>query len=123
MPLYSIVVPVYNAEKSLRILHDRIDKVFDEVIKEPFELILVDDCSKDSSYQVIRELVSEDCRVKGVQLAVNHGQQKAVLCGLGYASGDFVITMDDDPFVQLEKGYKKINVFDFLLDDDALSKL
>ena len=94
--LYSIVVPVYNSEKSLRILHDRLDKVFAEVICEPFELILVDDCSKDSSYKIIRELCAEDSRVKGVQLAVNHGQQKAVLCGLRYAKGDFVITMDDD---------------------------
>ncbi len=96
MPLYSIVIPVYNAEKSLRILYSQIAEVFDEEIKEPFELILVDDCSKDSSYKVIRELVEEDNRVKGVQLAVNHGQQKAVLCGISYATGDFVITMDDD---------------------------
>jgi dolichol-phosphate mannosyltransferase/undecaprenyl-phosphate 4-deoxy-4-formamido-L-arabinose transferase len=96
MFLYSIVVPVYNSEKSLRILHDRIAKVFDEEIHSQFELILVDDCSKDSSYGVILELTKEDPRVKGIQLAVNHGQQKAVLCGMSYALGDYVITMDDD---------------------------
>ena len=96
MPLYSIVVPVYNSEKSLPILYERIAKVFDEQLREQFELILVDDCSKDSSYKVIRAIASEDSRVTGVQLAVNHGQQKAVLCGFGYASGDYVITMDDD---------------------------
>ncbi len=96
MSLYSIVVPVYNSERSLRILHDRIVKVFDEVICSPFEMILVDDCSKDSSYAVILDLIKEDPRVKGVQLSVNHGQQKAVLCGMNYVSGDYVITMDDD---------------------------
>lgn len=96
MSLYSIVVPVYNSEKSLEILYKRVLCVFENVIHEDFELILVDDYSKDSSYKIIRKLVSEDSRVKGIQLSVNHGQQRAVLCGFHYVSGDFVITMDDD---------------------------
>ncbi len=96
MALYSIVVPVYNSEKSLGILYERIAAVFDGTLHAPFELILVDDCSKDSSYKVIKELVNKDSRVRGIQLSVNHGQQKAVMCGLAHVSGDFVITMDDD---------------------------
>ena len=96
MSLYSIVVPVYNSEKSLKTLYERVRKVFDETMHEDFELILVDDCSKDSSYAVVRELNNADKRVKGVQLAVNHGQQRAVMCGFSYVSGDYVITMDDD---------------------------
>ncbi len=96
MARYSIVVPVYNSEKSLEILYSRIAAVFDEQLHQPFELILVDDCSRDNSYQVIRRLAAADSRVKGIQLAVNHGQQKAVLCGFHYVSGDYVITMDDD---------------------------
>ncbi len=96
MPLYSIVIPVYNSEKSLEILHERLVKVFDDQIKQPFELILVDDCSNDDSYKVIKKLIKKDSRVKAIQLAVNHGQQKAVLCGFRYVHGDFVITMDDD---------------------------
>ena len=92
MPLYSVVIPVYNSEKSLELLYERISKTFDEVIKQPFELILVDDCSADSSYKIIRELSEKDGRVKGV----NHGQQKAVLCGFRYAKGDYIVTMDDD---------------------------
>ena len=96
MSLYSIVVPVYNSEKSLEILYERISKVFDEQLKQPFELILVDDCSADASFQVIRGLVAKDSRVRGIQLSVNHGQQKAVLCGFRYVTGDYVITMDDD---------------------------
>lgn len=96
MALYSVVVPVYNSENSLEILYERIAKVFDEQLHEPFELILVDDCSGDSSYQVVKSLVARDSRVKGVQLAVNHGQQKAVLCGFHYVKGDYIITMDDD---------------------------
>ena len=96
MALYSVVVPVYNSENSLEILYERIAKVFDEQLHQPFELILVDDCSGDSSYQVVKSLVARDSRVKGVQLAVNHGQQKAVLCGFHYVKGDYIITMDDD---------------------------
>ncbi len=96
MSLYSVVIPVYNSEKSLPIVYERISSVFDNTLGEPFELILVDDCSKDSSYAVIRELIAKDPRVKGIQLAVNHGQQKAVLCGMSCVSGDYVITMDDD---------------------------
>ena len=95
MPKYSVVVPVYNAESSLEILYQRIVRVFDE-LELLFELILVDDCSGDRSYQIIRRLVSADQRVKGIQLSVNHGQQKAVLCGFHYVTGDYVITMDDD---------------------------
>lgn len=96
MALYSIVIPVYNSEKSLEILYQRIATVFDEKLKAPFELILVDDCSTDASYEVVRRLALVDSRVRGVQLAVNHGQQKAVLCGFHYVTGDYVITMDDD---------------------------
>lgn len=96
MPTYSVVVPVYNSEKSLEILYARVRDVFDNIICRPFELILVDDCSKDSSFMIICELTKKDSRVKGIQLALNHGQQKAVLCGMNYASGDFIVTMDDD---------------------------
>ena len=96
MYLYSIVIPVFNAENSLNLLYSRIKKVFETVVEMPFELILVDDCSQDNSYQVISELTKKDNRVTGIQLAKNHGQQKAVLCGIRYAKGDFIITMDDD---------------------------
>lgn len=96
MALYSIVVPVYNSELSLVPLYERINAVFEEVLKQDYELILVDDCSHDSSYAVVKQLAARDSRVKGVQLAVNHGQQKAVLCGFNYVNGDYVITMDDD---------------------------
>lgn len=56
MSLYSVVVPVYNSEHTLEELYRRLEKVFREVIKEDFELILVDDGSKDRSFEVMREL-------------------------------------------------------------------
>ena len=93
---YSIVVPVYNSSKTLDELYNRIKDVFENVIHQEFELILVNDASKDGSDDVLKRLNRMDDRVKYIDLARNHGQQKAVLCGIEHSDGDFVITMDDD---------------------------
>jgi glycosyltransferase involved in cell wall biosynthesis len=94
--LYSIVVPVYNSAATLDELYNRIKIEFETVIQEDFELILVDDFSRDSSFAVIKRLSSMDERVKYIRLAKNHGQQKAVLCGIEHTKGDYIITLDDD---------------------------
>lgn len=96
MSLYSVVVPVYNSENTLNELYDRVKNVFDEVMHEEFELILVDDGSKDRSYEVMETLHQKDSRVKIIQQARNFGQHPALLCGFQYVNGDFIITMDDD---------------------------
>lgn len=96
MSLYSIVVPVYNSEHTLEELHERLTAVFENVVKEDFELILVDDSSKDKSFSVMEQLRKKDSRVKIIQMAKNFGQHPALLCGFSYCKGDFVITMDDD---------------------------
>lgn len=96
MSLYSIVVPVYNSEHTLEELYDRLRNTFETVLKEPFELILVDDSSHDHSFAVMEQLRARDRRVKIVQMAKNFGQPAAVLCGCSIAKGDFVVTMDDD---------------------------
>ena len=69
MSLYSIVVPVYNSEKTLEELYTRIRDVFDHTMKENFELILVDDSSRDNSYEVMEKLHKADSRVKIIQMA------------------------------------------------------
>ena len=92
---YSIVVPVFNSEQSLVELHQRITKVFDK-IRESFELILVDDCSRDNSWKVMQKLHDIDNRVKIIQLMRNFGQNNAIMCGFNYANGERVIVMDDD---------------------------
>ena len=96
MSRYSVVVPVYNSEHTLEALHERLCAVFDQVLKQDFELILVDDGSKDGSYALMQRLHALDSRVSIVQLARNFGQPAAILCGFARVSGDFVITMDDD---------------------------
>ena len=64
MSLYSVVVPVYNSEHTLGELYTRLEKVFRETLKEDFELILVDDGSKDRSYEIMTELREKDHRVR-----------------------------------------------------------
>ena len=115
MDLYSIVVPVYNSEHTLPKLHDRVRRVFDETLGFAFELILVDDHSRDRSWQVMKQLHDEDPRVKIIQLARNFGQPSATLCGFSYARGNYVITMDDDLQHQPEELPKMIR---YLLEHD-----
>jgi len=96
MSLYSVVVPVYNSELTLEELYERLKYVFEQEIKQDFELILVDDSSRDRSFEKMAMLREKDKRVKIIQMAKNFGQHPALLCGFRYAKGDFIITMDDD---------------------------
>ena len=93
--LYSIVVPVYKSEQSLRELYDRVAKVF-EGIRGDFELILVEDGGGDKSWEVMQSLREKDERVKIVRLTMNFGQHNALMCGFSFSSGDYVVTIDDD---------------------------
>jgi glycosyltransferase involved in cell wall biosynthesis len=91
----SVVVPVYKSGDILLKFHERLTAQL-ALLTEDWELILVDDCSPDDTWSKASELHFFDARVKCVRLARNHGQQHATLCGLGYASKSFVITIDDD---------------------------
>ena len=120
MSLYSVVVPVYNSEHTLEELYRRLEKVFREVIKEDFELILVDDGAKDRSFEVMTELRNKDQRVRIIQMARNFGQHPALLCGFAHVRGDFVVTMDDDLQHQPEELPKMVKVMRERDDVDAI---
>ena len=120
MSLYSVVVPVYNSDHTLYELYTRIKNVFENTVKEPFELILVDDGSKDDSFKKMEELRAMDKRVKIVQMARNFGQHPALLCGFSFVKGDFVITMDDDLQHPPEEIPKLINVMNERDDVDVI---
>ncbi|QEE16018.1 glycosyltransferase [Promethearchaeum syntrophicum] len=92
---YSVVIPVYNSETSLKELHSRLSKTF-ESITPNYELIFIDDCSKDNSWKILKELNLDDHKVKIIQLLKNSGQHNAILCGFNFSKGKFIITMDDD---------------------------
>lgn len=94
-PTFSIIAPVYNEEPIIHELHRRVSQVMDG-IGEPWELIIVDDGSRDRSLEVAMEVHAKDPRVHIVSFARNFGHQLAVTAGLDYAQGDAVIVIDAD---------------------------
>ena len=91
----SIVIPVYKAENCLHLLYDRL-KVSLETITPNFEIILVEDCGGDRSWEIICDLAKSDPRVKGIQFSRNFGQHYGITAGLDYCDGDWVVVMDCD---------------------------
>jgi polyisoprenyl-phosphate glycosyltransferase len=94
--VYSVVIPVYKSERILEDLYARLVKVFDSIIKEPYEILFIDDASPDGSWLKLQELHRKDARVKIIRLSKNFGQHCALMCGFNYVSGEYIITMDDD---------------------------
>ncbi len=91
----SIVVPVYNSEASLELLAGRIESVLG-TLYAPLELVLVNDCSSDGSWEVIERLQARHPWIHGIQLARNFGQHNALLCGIRAARYPLIVTIDDD---------------------------
>jgi glycosyltransferase involved in cell wall biosynthesis len=95
MALLSVVIPVYKAQECLRELYQRLRASL-ETITQDFEIVLVEDCGGDSSWEVIVEIASVDARVKGVQFSRNFGQHYGITAGLDYCNADWVVVMDCD---------------------------
>jgi len=91
----SYVIPVFDEEENIPELYAQILSVSEKINSE-FEIIFVDDCSRDTSLSIIKDLSTKDERVKYVAFAVNTGQSAAMYAGFQYASGDVIITMDAD---------------------------
>ena len=91
----SIVVPVFNEEDSLKALYERLSSVLD-AMGMPWEVILVDDGSRDGSTAIMRELNALDSRVHAIFLSRNFGHETASTAGLEAASGDWIVLMDAD---------------------------
>jgi undecaprenyl-phosphate 4-deoxy-4-formamido-L-arabinose transferase len=91
----SVVVPVYNSEGSLRELRDRLIPVL-ALITSLFEIILVNDGSRDSSFTIIQDLSQSEPQVRGINLMRNYGQHNALLCGIRAARYAIIVTIDDD---------------------------
>ena len=92
----SIVVPVYYNAPSLPTLRQRFDEVAKQLPQCEFEFIFVDDGSGDNSFDVLKELATQDARVKIVRLVRNFGSNAAILAGLAHAQGDCVVMITAD---------------------------
>jgi len=94
-PTISVVIPVYNSEKSLP---DLLTALTDELhkITSVYEIILINDGSKDDSWEVINSLITKYKHVCAINLMRNFGQHNALLCGIRQANYDLIVTLDDD---------------------------
>jgi glycosyltransferase involved in cell wall biosynthesis len=95
MPGLSVIVPVYNSAEMLPELSARLEQVF-RAADKPFELILVNDGSRDRSWEVIQELAEKKPWIRGLCMMRNYGQHNALLAGIRAAKYDVAVTMDDD---------------------------
>lgn len=95
MKKISLVIPVFNEEENLREFHKRITEVMSNESYE-YNIIFVDDGSKDGSRAILNELSKKDYHVEAYLLSRNYGHQMAITCGLDNADGDAVISMDGD---------------------------
>ncbi len=94
-PAVSIVIPVYNEQENLPQLYQRLIAVLER--SEPsYEIVFVNDGSRDGSADMLREMGAKDCRIVIVELARNFGHQVAISAGLDYALGSAVVVMDAD---------------------------
>ena len=91
----SIVVPMYNESSNIRVFYDRTTAILTEIGLN-WEMICVNDGSKDNTLQILRELHQEDPRVRVIDLSRNFGKEAALTAGLDYVSGDAAIPMDAD---------------------------
>ena len=91
----SVVTPVYQAEGCLEELYHRLVAMLSGITQD-FEIILVEDCGGDRSWEIIQALARKDARVKGIQFSRNFGQHYGITAGLDYCDGDWVVVMDCD---------------------------
>ena len=118
MPKYSIVVPFHNEEENVTALYDRLKEVMEHV-GESFEIVFVDDGSRDRTYRLLEEIAAVDSRVLVIKLRRNFGQTSALAAGFDHAGGEFILAMDGDLqhdpneipgfLAKLEEGYDVVS--------------
>ncbi len=119
---YSIVVPFHNEEDNVTTLYDRLKAVMENVMSESrdtFELVFVDDGSRDRTYRLLEEIAAVDSRVLVVKLRRNFGQTSALAAGFDHAQGESILAMDGDLqhdplevpnfIAKLEEGYDVVS--------------
>ena len=96
MKKITIIIPAYNEEESLPHLYDRLEKLMNSMENYEFEILFVNDGSKDNTINLIKEYREKDNRICYVDFSRNFGKEIAMIAGLDYATGDCVIFMDAD---------------------------
>lgn len=115
MKLVSFVIPCYCSHNTIGAVLDEIRQTMPRLPQYDYEIILVNDCSPDNTFEVISGMAAEDSRITAVDLAKNFGQHGAIMAGFSHIRGDYVICLDDDGqtpadeagklLAKLEEGY------------------
>lgn len=96
MKKVSILIPAYNEEEVLYTLYDRLENVMNKLSNYEFEVLLINDGSKDNTLNILRELRKKDNRMCYINLSRNYGKETAMIAGLDYVTGDCCIILDAD---------------------------
>lgn len=96
MKKVTIIVPSYNEEEALPYLYERLNTMMNNLNQYEFEVLFVNDGSKDKTLELIKEMRNKDNRISYVNLSRNFGKETAMIAGLDYATGDAVIFIDAD---------------------------
>ena len=96
MKKITVIIPAYNEEESLPLLYERMKTLMNKMDNYEFEILFVNDGSKDKTIEIIKKLREEDNRISYVDFSRNFGKEIAMIAGLDYATGDCVIFMDAD---------------------------
>lgn len=104
----SYVIPCYNSENTISKVITEINEVMKLNNKDMYEVILVNDCSKDNVWNKIKEICKENSNVKAINFAKNFGQHAALIAGYRYATGDIVVSLDDDGQIPVNEVYSLI---------------
>ncbi len=128
----SVVIPLYNEEESLRELSAQLERELTLLCGELWEVIFIDDGSKDHSYQVIKEIHNANRKFKAIQFRKNLGKAAALQAGFNDAKGEFIATMDsdlqDDPaelvnmLAKMNEGYDLVSGWKKIRHDPKLTK-
>ena len=94
--LVSVIIPCYNSEHTISKVVEMVSEQFDMMPEKECEFVLVNDNSKDNTFEEIKKLGEKYKNVHGIDLMRNFGQHNALMCAMNYAVGDYVLGMDDD---------------------------
>ena len=96
MKTISILIPCYNEQESLPALYERLKELMDSIENYQFEIMFVNDGSRDDTLKIIKDLRAKDSRVNYVDLSRNFGKESAMIAGIDHINTDAMIVMDAD---------------------------
>lgn len=112
MKKISFVIPCYNSEKTISMVVNEIIETVCKRAEYDYEIILVNDCSKDNVWGEIKLLAEQNNRIKGISFAKNFGQHSALMAGYHKATGDIIVSLDDDGQTPADETYSLIDKLD-----------